>query len=68
MSTAKNVLLLSPSHLIFNLSDTDHSTMNVGQLRKYLEQYAEDTEIYIDIDNGYGFSQLSEKQFELSSK
>ena len=61
----KQILTFSESTLIFNLEKTKHTTMNVGQLRKHLEQYADDTNIYFDIDCGYALSPFEEKYIKL---
>lgn len=38
-------------------------TMTVGELINWLEQYDEDTEIYLNNDNGYTYGNITESSF-----
>lgn len=40
------------------------STMTVGDLIEYLEQFDEDTPIYLNNDNGYTFGNIDQYSFE----
>lgn len=39
-------------------------TMTVGELIEYLEQFDEDTEVYLSNDNGYTYGSITESSFE----
>lgn len=39
-------------------------TMTVGQLRDFLEQYADDTKVYLNNDGGYTYGSITEESFE----
>ena len=58
------------SKLIFNAdregygTDQIRSTMTVGELIAFLEQYDEDTPIYTAHDNHYTFGGVREEMFE----
>ena len=39
-------------------------TMTVGDLIAFLEDYDEDTEIYLKNDNGYTYGSITESSFE----
>ena len=39
-------------------------TMTVGDLIAYLEQFDEDTEVYLNNDNGYTYGSIDEMSFE----
>ena len=39
-------------------------TMTVGDLIAFLEDYDEDTEIYLKNDNGYSYGSITESSFE----
>ena len=39
-------------------------TMTVGDLIEYLEQFDEDTPIYLNNDNGYTFGNIDQYSFE----
>ena len=41
-------------------------TMTVGDLIAYLEDFDEDTKVYISNDNGYTFGNITEDSFEES--
>ena len=40
------------------------NTMTVGDLIRFLEQYDEDTKVYLNNDNGYTFGSITESSFE----
>ena len=40
------------------------STMTVGELISYLEQYGEDTPVYLSFDRGYTYGGINEHCFE----
>ena len=39
-------------------------TMTVGELIEWLEQFEEDTPVYIDNDRGYTYGSITESSFE----
>ena len=39
------------------------STMTVGELIAYLEQFEEETPVYLNNDNGYTFGSITESSF-----
>ncbi len=39
-------------------------TMTVGELRAFLEDYDEDTPIYLSFDSGYTYGGITEDRFE----
>ena len=39
------------------------NTMTVGELIAYLEQFEEDTEVYLRNDNGYTYGRITERSF-----
>ena len=39
-------------------------TMTVGELIGFLEQFDEDTEVFINNDNGYTYGNITESSFE----
>lgn len=39
------------------------NTMSVGELIEYLEQFEEDTKVYISNDNGYTYGPIREYSF-----
>lgn len=39
-------------------------TMTVGELIGFLEQFDEDTEVFINNDNGYTYGSITEDSFE----
>lgn len=39
-------------------------TMTVGELIEFLEQFDEDTEIFLKNDNGYTYGSITEDSFE----
>lgn len=41
-------------------------TMTVGELIAFLEQFDEDTKVYLDNDSGYTFGSITESSFEES--
>jgi hypothetical protein len=40
--------------------------MTVGELIEYLEQFDEDTKVYLSNDNGYTYGSITESSFEES--
>ena len=40
------------------------NTMTVGDLIRFLEQYDEDTKVYLNNDNGYTFGSITESSFD----
>ena len=44
--------------------DQIRNTMTVGELICYLEQFEEDTPVYLKHDNGYTFGAIKESRFE----
>ena len=43
--------------------DQCRETMTVGELIAYLEQFDEDTEVYLDNDNGYTYGSITDTSF-----
>ena len=41
-----------------------YKTMTVGELINFLNQYDEDTEVYLKNDNGYTYGSINENSFE----
>jgi len=41
-----------------------HKTMTVGELRKYLEQFDDDTQLYVSHDKGYTYGAVLEDRFD----
>lgn len=41
-----------------------NGTMTVGELKKLLEEYEEDSPIYLSFDNGYTYGGLNNSDFE----
>lgn len=56
--------------LILNTSRTGYApgqcsrTMTVGELAEFLQQYDEDTKVYLAFDNGYTYGSVGEGHFE----
>lgn len=46
-------------------TDQIRSTMTVGELRDFLEDYDDETPIYLGFDNRYTYGGISECKFEL---
>lgn len=46
--------------------DQIRHTMTVGELIAYLEQFDEDTPVYLNNDNGYTYGSITEGSFEVS--
>ena len=44
--------------------DQIRKTMTVGELIAFLEDYDEDTPIYLSFDNGYTYGGITENRFE----
>lgn len=44
--------------------DQCEGTMTVAELIQYLEQFDEDTEVYLKNDNGYTYGNITEDSFE----
>lgn len=44
--------------------DQVRRTMTVGELIAFLEDYDEDTPVYLSFDNGYTYGGISEGRFE----
>lgn len=44
--------------------DQIHRTMTVGELIAFLENYDEDTPVYLSFDNGYTYGGITEDRFE----
>lgn len=44
------------------------STMTVGELIEYLEQFDEDTEVMFKNDNGYTYGSINENDFEVGEE
>ena len=45
-------------------TDQINRTMTVGELIEYLEQFDEDTKIYLCNDGGYTYGSITESSFE----
>lgn len=45
--------------------DQIRSTMTVGELKNFLEDYDDETPIYLGFDNRYTYGGISEYEFEL---
>ena len=45
-------------------SDQIRNTMTVGELISYLEQFEEDTPVYLKHDRGYTYGAIKESRFE----
>lgn len=41
-----------------------HGTMTVGQLKSLLEEYEDDSPVYLSFDNGYTYGGLGQYSFE----
>lgn len=48
--------------------DQIHHTMTVGELMAFLENYDEDTPVYLSFDNGYTYGGITEERFEEDCK
>ncbi|MCD8308865.1 MAG: hypothetical protein LUD19_03340 [Clostridia bacterium] len=44
--------------------DQVRSTMTVGDLKRFLEDYDEDKPIYLSFDNGYTYGGITERMIE----
>lgn len=44
--------------------DQVRRTMTVGELIRFLEDFDEDTPVYMDFDNGYTYGGFTEERFE----
>ena len=44
--------------------DQIHRTMTVGELMAFLENYDENTPVYLSFDNGYTYGGITEERFE----
>lgn len=40
------------------------STMTAGELIRFLEDFGEDTPVYLSFDNGYTYGGITERRFE----
>lgn len=58
----KNVLCIHAEREGYAI-DQIYRTMTVGELIGYLEQFDEDTPVYLDHDNGYTFGGITERRF-----
>ena len=47
-----------------SLPDQVRKTMTVGELIVFLEDYDEDTPLYLSFDNGYTYGGITEGRFE----
>lgn len=62
------------SRLILNTSrdgygiDQIRSTMTVGDLKCFFDDYDDDTPIYLSFDNGYTYGGISQEEFEESDE
>lgn len=45
--------------------DQVQTTMTVGELIAFLEDYDEDTPVFLSFDNGYTYGGVTENRFEL---
>ena len=45
-------------------TDQIRKTMTVGELISFLENYGEDTPVYLSFDNGYTYGGITEGRFE----
>ena len=45
-------------------TDQIKKTLTVGEIIRILEQYDEDTKVYLNNDNGYTFGSITESSFD----
>lgn len=48
--------------------DQIRSTMTVGDLKCFLDDYDDDTPIYLSFDNGYTYGGINQEEFEESDE
>lgn len=46
-------------------TDQVRTTMTVGELIAFLEDYDEDTPVFLSFDNGYTYGGITESRFEM---
>lgn len=46
-------------------TDQVRTTMTVGELIAFLEDYDEDTPVFLSFDNGYTYGGITERRFEM---
>lgn len=44
--------------------DQIKNTMTAGELIRFLEDFGEDTSVYLSFDNGYTYGGITERRFE----
>ena len=58
-----NVLYIEGRREGYAIDQIDR-TMTVGELIEYLEQFDEDTKVYLNNDNGYTYGSITGSSFE----
>lgn len=58
-----NKIIISTSRDGYSI-DQIRNTMTVGELMELLQDYDEDTKIYLSFDNGYTYGGISSQDFE----
>lgn len=62
-----NKLILNTSRDGYGI-DQIRKTMTVGDLKYFLDDYDDDTPIYLSFDNGYTYGGISNEKFEESNE
>lgn len=62
-----NKLILNTSRDGYGI-DQIRNTMTVGDLKYFLDDYDDDTPIYLSFDNGYTYGGISKEKFEESNE
>ena len=62
-----NKLILNTSRDGYGI-DQIRNTMTVGDLKYFLDDYDDDTPIYLSFDNGYTYGGISNEKFEESNE
>ena len=59
----KNILMINAERESYEIEQV-RATMTVGELIAYLEDFDEDTEVYLKHDNGYTYGGITYNSFE----
>lgn len=59
----KNKLILNTTREGYGI-DQVHSTMTIKELRDFLEDYDDETPVYLSFDNGYTYGGIHQVDFE----
>lgn len=62
-----NKLILNTSRDGYGI-DQIRNTMTVGDLKYFLDDYDDNTPIYLSFDNGYTYGGISQEKFEESNE